>query len=64
MRLYSRAPQRSLEATPVPLFQHRTDSDVGRNRFAVGFLRRGDPGLKQPWAVGRNRFAVTKGTKI
>ena len=35
MRLYSLAPQRSLEATPVPLFQHRTDSDVGRNRFAV-----------------------------
>jgi hypothetical protein len=30
----------------------------GRNRVAVGSTRTSFPGLKQPWALGRDRFAV------
>ena len=29
-----------------------------RNPFRVVTTRRRNPGLKQPWALGRNRFAV------
>jgi len=30
----------------------------GRNPFRVDFMQSCDPGLRQPWALGRNRFAV------
>ena len=35
----------------------------GRNPFRVGTFEDLFPGLRQPWALGRNRFAVGPSTK-
>ena len=50
-------------------FNNNMNSDLGfvilgRNPFRVGLFRTNDPGLKQPWALGRNRFAVKTKAKV
>ena len=40
-------------------FNRNAVARTGRNPFRVGNTTQLDPELRQPWALGRNRFAVT-----